>query len=231
MQVKRIVGVALLCGAILTTSAQRRPRTPVPVPTPSRDSTRTPGGPPITGGPAGAAGVKTGPKPYKDVITSKAISEKGLFMVHKVEDKFYFEIPDSVMAREIMAVTRFSKVPANSGVGRATYGGELTNQQTISFERGPSNNVFLRVITLVNVADTSQAIYKAVNNSNLNAIAAAFPIAAYTKDSSSVVIDVTDFFKGDNQVVSMSPAKQNVLWILVLLLLTDLIYKALAIFL
>lgn len=68
----------------------------------------------------------------------------------------------------------------------------------------------MRVITLVNVADTSNAIYKAVSNSNLNAIAAAFPIAAYTKDSSAAVIDVTDFFKGDNQVVSVSPsAKRN----------------------
>ena len=108
-----------------------------------------------------------------------------------------------------MAVTRFARVPANSGAGRATYGGEITNQQTVAFERGPSNNVFMRVITLVNVADSGNAITQAVNNSNLNAIAAAFPIAAYGKDSVSVVIDVTDFFKGDNQVVSISPGQKR----------------------
>jgi hypothetical protein len=67
----------------------------------------------------------------------------------------------------------------------------------------------MRVITLVNVADTGNAIYKAVTSSNLNAIASAFPVAAYTKDSSSVVIDVTEFFKGDNQVVSISPAAKR----------------------
>ncbi len=162
---------------------------------------------PATGAAGAPAGLfnkpKEGPKPYKDVITDKAVTQKGLFIVHRVDDKYFFELPDSVMNREIMAVTRFIRVPAIKG-GRGTYGGELTNQQTIAFEKGPNNNIFMRVITLVNVADTSNAIYKAVTNSNLNAIAAAFPVAAYTKDSSSVVIDVTDFFKGDNQVVSIS---------------------------
>jgi hypothetical protein len=109
-----------------------------------------------------------------------------------------------------MAVTRFVRVPSNSGAGSGTYGGEATNQQTISFERGPNKNLFMRVITLVNVADSTNAIFTAVNNSNLNAIAAAFPIAAYGRDSASVVVDVTEYFKGDNQVVSISPAAKRV---------------------
>lgn len=187
----------LVMGASLSAIAQR-PTTPT---TPTSPGTGTPGT-----GTTGTSRTTTGPKPYKEVITDKAITTKGLFTVHKVDDKYYFEIADSVMYREIMAVTRFVKVPANSGVGRATYGGELTNRQTLSFEKGPSNNVFMRVITLINVADSTNQISQAVSNSNLNPIAAAFPIAAIGKDSTSVVIDVTDFFKGDNQVVSLNPA-------------------------
>ncbi len=170
--------------------------------------------PPLTPTQAAAglfSGPKVGPKSYKDIITDKAVTQPGLFKVHRVDDKYFFEIPDSVMNLEIMAVTRFVRVPANRGAGGQTYGGEITNQQTIAFEKGPNNNVFMRVITLVNVADTSNAIYKAVSNSNLNAIAAAFPVAAYSKDSSSVVIDVTDFFKGDNQVVGISPSAKRTL--------------------
>jgi len=195
---KKTLLLFVLVGSVTLGIAQRRP-TPTPSRTPAAPASAPAG---LFSGPAGA---KPAPKSYKDVITDKAVTQKGLFIVHKVDDKYYFEIPDSVMNREIMAVTRFVRVPANGGVGRATYGGELTNQQTVAFERGPSNNVFMRVITLVNVADTSNAIYQAVNNSNLNAIAAAFPVAAYTKDSSAVVVDVTEFFKGDNQVVSISP--------------------------
>ena len=140
-------------------------------------------------------------KKYEEVITSKAVTRKGLFTVHKVDDKWFFEIPDSMFNRDIMAVTRYSKVAA----GGSVYGGELANQQVLLFEKGPDKNVFLRVVTTVSVADSTNQIYKAVSNSNVNPIAAAFDIKAIGKDSSSVVIDVSDFFDGDNQVVNIDP--------------------------
>jgi len=149
----------------------------------------------------------TGPKPYKEVITDKAITQKGLFTVHKVEDKYYFEIPDSILNQEILAVTRFSRVPGGGG----TYGGEMANQQTLKFEKGPSHTIFLRVVTLISVADSSQVISKAVSNSYVNPIAAAFPIAAFGKDSTSSIIEVTDFFKGDNLPVSIGANKKRML--------------------
>ncbi len=149
---------------------------------------------------------KTAPKKYEDVITDKAITTVGLFTVHKVDDKWYFEIPDSMMNREILTVTRYSKVAG----GGSIYGGELVNQQTILWEKGLSDNVFLRVVTLISFADSTNKIYTAVKNSNVNPIAQSFDIKAFGKDSNSVVIDVTDFFKGDNQVVSLSPrVKKN----------------------
>jgi hypothetical protein len=141
----------------------------------------------------------TSPRPFKEVITDKAVTKKGLFTVHKVDDKYYFEINDSILGREILAVTRYVKVPAGAG-----YGGEIANQHTLTFEKGIGNTVFLRVITLINTADSTNDIYKAVNNSNVNSIAQAFPIAAFSKDSSGVVIDVTDYFKGDNLPVSIN---------------------------
>jgi hypothetical protein len=146
--------------------------------------------------------AKTNPKPYKDVITDKAITQQGLFIVHKVDDKWYFEIPDSILNREILAITRFDKSPA----GSRSYGGEKVNEQTIRWEKGPAENIFLRVMTIVSVApDSSQPIAQAVRNSNVDPIAASFDIKAYGKDSNSIVIDVTDFFKMDNQPVSLSP--------------------------
>ncbi|HMZ45344.1 MAG TPA: zinc-dependent metalloprotease [Chitinophagaceae bacterium] len=151
--------------------------------------------------PPQAAKPKPGPKPFKEVITDKAISKKGLFNVHKVEDKYYFEIPNSLLGKEIMCVTRYSKVPGGAGV----YGGEVANQQTLKFEKGPNDNIFIRTITLISTADSSQKISTAVSNSHLDAIAAAFDIKALGKDSTSSIIDVSDFFKGDNQIVSIDP--------------------------
>ncbi len=197
---KQFLVVALLAGTLAI--AQQRDSIPGGAP-----RGNFPGG---AGAGAALAARSQGPKPYKEVITDKAISKKGMFTVHKVDDKYYFEIADAMLGREIMAVTRYIKVPTNISP-RGVYGGEIANQQTLTFEKGPSNNIFLRVITLVNAAETKDEISKAVTNSNLNAITAAFPIAAFSKDSTGVVIEVTDFFKGDNQVVSINSGVKRTL--------------------
>src|SRR5579871_5401220 len=151
-----------------------------------------------------AAPAKTGPKPYKEIITDKAKTTKGLFTIHKVEDKWYFEIPDSLFGREILAITRTAKTATGAG-----YGGEEANEQVLRFEKGPDNKIFIRVAFYVNVASDTLPIYQAVKNSNVEPIAAAFDVKALGKDSTGVVIDVTDFFKGDNQVVSLSPSEKR----------------------
>src|SRR6202167_2687116 len=175
--------------AAIPALAQRRRQSPVPAFTDSSN---------IKAMAFGAFALHQGPKPYKEVITDKAVTHEGLFTVHKVEDKWYFEIADSMMGREFMAITRFGKTG-----GGGTYGGELANQQTLEWEKGPSNVLFLRVVTLVSAADSTNKIYTAVRNSTVHPIAVAFDIKAYGKDFSSVVIDGPDFFKGDNSPIGI----------------------------
>jgi hypothetical protein len=149
--------------------------------------------------------AKTGPKSFTDFITKKAVSQKGVFNVHFQDDKYYFEIPDSLLGRELLAVTRFAKVAG----GARKYGGEEVNEQSLLFEKGPNQRLFMRVVTLISKADSSQTIAKAVKNSYLDPIVAAFEIKAIGKDSASNLIDVTDFFKGDNQVVSLTSGEKR----------------------
>src|SRR5205085_10136262 len=54
---------------------------------------------------------------YTDVITKDAISDKGLFTVHKVADKYYFEIPDSLLRRDLLWITRYAAIPSGFGGG------------------------------------------------------------------------------------------------------------------
>jgi hypothetical protein len=178
---KKVLVAAMLLLPVLA-SAKKKDKTPPP--TPKADSSAS----------------KKGPQPYKKVITDKAITKHGLYTVHQVDEKWYFEIPDSLLNRETMMTTRYSKVAGGGGV----YAGELENSETIEWEKGPNKNVFLRVITTISQADSSTDIYKAVTNSNLNPIAASFEIKAIGKDSNSIVIEVTDFFKGDNAPVSLN---------------------------
>ncbi|HNR74622.1 MAG: Matrixin [Bacteroidetes bacterium OLB12] len=141
-----------------------------------------------------------GPKPYKQVITAKAKTQKGLFTVHKINEDYFMEIPDSIMGREFMAITRMAKAPAGAG-----YGGEEQNRQVLRWERGPNNKLFLRAVLTINTSpDEDKPITQAVRNSNVEPIAASFDIKAIRKDT-SYVINVTDFFKGDNLLISLDP--------------------------
>ena len=141
-----------------------------------------------------------GLKPYKQVITAKAKTQKGLFTVHKINEDYFFEISDSIMGREFMAVTRIAKAPTGAG-----YGGEEENRQVLRWERGPNNKMFLRAVLRINTSpDEDKPITQAVRNSNVEPIAASFDIKAIRKDT-SYVINVTDFFKGDNQLISLDP--------------------------
>ncbi len=139
-------------------------------------------------------------KTYSDFITAKAKTSKGMFTIHEVEGKYYFEIPDSLLDRDIMAITRISKTPTGAG-----YGGELGNRQIIRFIKGPKKKVFIKVINYVNVsADSSQMIQTAVEKSNNHPIVAAFDIKAKGEDT-SLLIEVTSFFEGENQAFTFSP--------------------------
>ncbi len=143
---------------------------------------------------------KKGPKPFRDVITADAKSTTGMVTVHEQDDKFFFEIPDSIFERDIMAVTRIAKTPTGAG-----YGGEQANRQVLRFERGPSDKVFLRVVNFINVsADSTEPIYQAVRNSNVDPIAAAFDIKSIREDT-SVLVDVTSFFNDPNQAITLPP--------------------------
>ena len=109
----------VVCFIYLQISFSQNNKQPVPV----TDTTRKiPAKPPEN---------KTGPKPYKEIITDKAKTNVGFFTVHQVEDKYYFEIPDSLIGREWMAEIRIAKT--TNGVG---YGGEERNNQTLRWEKG-----------------------------------------------------------------------------------------------
>ena len=83
-----------------------------------------------------ATDAKKVPKPYKKVIDSTAVTQKGLIDVHKIDNKYLFEIPDSILGSEIMTITRYSKTPAGGGI----FGGEEINRQVVRWEKGLNNN-------------------------------------------------------------------------------------------
>ncbi|MBC8985164.1 zinc-dependent metalloprotease [Pedobacter sp. N36a] len=161
--------------------------------------------------------VTTGPKPYADVITAKAKTDKGLFKVHTIEDRYFFEIPDSLLDRDILVVNRISKAAAGNRSQMMGYGGDQIGDNVISFQKGPANKLFLKSISYTERSQdtTAQGLYKSVMNSNLQPLVASFDIKALAKDSVSgakgVVIDVTEYMNGDNEIFFFDPSVKKAL--------------------
>ncbi|MDF2433505.1 MAG: hypothetical protein JWP44_3136 [Mucilaginibacter sp.] len=152
------------------------------------------------------------PKPYKSVITEKAISHSGLFKVHKVEDKYYFEIPDSVLNREMLVVARIAKAGAEVRAADG-YAGDQISSTVVRFEKGPNNRIFLRKISYSTYSpDSTKSMYQAVQRSNIQAIAAAFNIAAFSPDKDGSVIDVTDYINSDSEIFFFGSPQAKQRW-------------------
>jgi len=150
-------------------------------------------------------GRGTGPRPYKEVITDKAKSDEGLFKVHKVDDKYYFEIPDSLLGRDIMVVNRVTKSSINSPKGFGGYAGDQINESVIRFEKAPANKIYLKSVSYsIMSKDSTQPMYQAVMNSNIQPISASFDIKAFSKDSTGSVIEMTDYLNSDNDIIAFA---------------------------
>ena len=130
-------------------------------------------------------------KPYEKVVTKDHKTDEGLFKVHKKDDSYLFEIPDSLLQREMLMVTRIAKTA--SGIG---FGGAKANTQVLRWEK-KNKHILLRIVSYSVVADTILPVHEAVVNSNLEPILFSFPIKAFSKDSTAAVIDATALFSTD----------------------------------
>lgn len=146
---------------------------------------------------------KDGIKPFKDVIKDTFDSDEGLFTVYRDKQTLYYEIPDSVLGRELLLVTRIAKTADNIG-----YGGEQANEQVVRWER-VDDNILLRVVSYQNVASPDEPIAQAVRNSNFEPIIKSFEIKALGKDSTSVVIDVTSLYNTDIPSLGLSSGRRS----------------------
>jgi hypothetical protein len=142
-------------------------------------------------------------KPYGEVITDKAVTDSGLFHVHRIDEKLFFEIPDSILERQILLVSRRARTASNIG-----YGGMKNNTQTLRWQRN-GKKLLLRIVSHENVADDSLPVFQAVQNANFEAIVRAFDIAAFNDDSTTTVIEAGELFTEDVPVLGLGRSMRN----------------------
>ncbi|HZS45356.1 MAG TPA: zinc-dependent metalloprotease [Blastocatellia bacterium] len=128
------------------------------------------------------------PQPYERVITKDAKTMVGVFTVHRIKDKLYYEIPRNELDKEFLWVSLIAKTTEGAGQG-----GQAAGNRVVRWERR-DNKVYLRSIDYSIVAtDPDAPIAKAVAAANNDTIIAAFNVEAIGKDDAPV-IDVTRLF-------------------------------------
>ena len=143
---------------------------------------------------------KEKPSAYEQLIKKKGSVQNGLFTVRHIDDQWYFEVPDSVIGRYLLAVTRFTAVPQSFG----KFAGEAVNKQTVYFEQRDAKTMLLRAYVRSPEADPKSNISRTLKASTADPIVASFKVIGRNKETKAQLIDVTSLFSKDNAVLSVS---------------------------
>lgn len=145
-----------------------------------------------------------GLKPYAQVITPKAKSSFGFLTVHKVDNNYFFEIPDSMLNRDILIVNRISKAPTSRQKSRVGYPGDILGSKVIRFENKDNKRILVREYSYRERSENKDEMFQSVRNSNTQPIVANFGIETIKKDSltRNYVINVSVFLQKENPLFS-----------------------------
>ena len=178
-----ILTIAAL-GCSRATAGGRQQPAPEPPPANGRqDTSRTTSG----RGPA----QEPAPKPYNQVITAGAVTDSGVFIIHRISDKLFYEIPRSMLGREFRLV-----VDRRGTIRGLGYAGEQISARVVRWDR-LGNHVLLRLVSFAMRADSTLPVARAVDLSNTPPILKSFDIATWSPKDSNVVIEVTSLFTTD----------------------------------
>lgn len=149
-----------------------------------------------------------GPRPYKDVITAKAVSYKSFLTVHKVEEKYYLEVPDTLLEREILVINRIAMAPADFRRPGSSFGfaGDIIGQQVFHFTKGEGNRLFIRFKNYKERASdsSSNGLARLIALNNMESIVNSFVVKAINDNQHTSVIEITDLLGQDNILFGFS---------------------------
>ena len=130
-------------------------------------------------------------KPYNQVITPGAVTDSGVFIVHRISEKLFYEIPKAMFGRQFLMVA-----DQRGTIRGVRYAGEEISNRIVVWER-MGNKVFLRIVSYAMRADSNQPVARAVRLSNIAPIIMSFDVASWHTPDSTAVIEVTKLFTTD----------------------------------
>ena len=151
--------------------------------------------------------LKTGNKPpkkeeteYEKLMKKGGHVQHGIFLLRHIEDKYYFEVPDSMLGRLLLCVSRFTAVPQNFG----QFAGEEVNNCAFYLERRDTTQILMRQYVQSHIADEGDNIMRTLERSTIDPIVLSFKVIGHNPDNKEPLIEVTSLFKGGSPLTELS---------------------------
>jgi hypothetical protein len=152
--------------------------------------------------PVSAAADVPAPLPYQQVITADAVTERGLFHVHRDGERYFYEIPDSILGREMALLSRMAAMPAGTVLQMLAGGDRLNETQFMNYDTQvvrwvrEGNRILLQAVSHAQTAHPGDPVHAAVGHAGFEPIIASLPLQA--EGNGTTVIEVTELYTTGN---------------------------------
>ena len=153
--------------------------------------------------------VKDHKDPYHKVVKEGGSMRQGLFTVRHIKDDWYLEVPDDLLGRMLLCVTRFTSVPQDFKM----FGGEEVNRSAVYLERYNDKTLFLREYVQSSYAKSGDRIAISLKQATVDPIVYKFEIIGRNPETKDMLINVTKWLMSDNKVTSFSANDRTTLGI------------------
>ena len=142
-------------------------------------------------------------KAFNQVVPAGVVAKAGLFNVYEVKNKVYFEVPDSLLGREMLLASRIAQVSDPS----KAYAGEMRRSPLLFFFSRHENMLFMHTNSLnITVGDNQENLRKAFDRHSIKPVFQTFPIECISNNN-GYLIDVTRFFSEEIPIITPFASK------------------------
>ena len=143
--------------------------------------------------------------PYHKVVKEKGSVRYGLFTVRHIKDDWYLEVPDSLLGRMMLAVTRFTSTPQ----GFRMFSGEEVNHSAVYLEQYGQKSIFLREYVQSHLANPDDRIAISLKQSTADPIVYKFDVIGRNPKTKDQLINITKWLMSDNKITSFTASDRT----------------------
>lgn len=139
---------------------------------------------------------------FEKITSESNLVSRGMFNVYAQDGKYYFEIPVSLLQRDMLVVNKLQRVPFelnDAGVNRGTN----YETQMIRFEwNKEEKKIRVRQSRPLPESPENDAITRSVRDNFISPLIADFKLEACNADSTSVIIQINDIYDGSETSIN-----------------------------